>query len=377
MNGLGLKNSFRERVYGPLQQFRGTDGNPGKEIGLMEFIQKRAINTNNEPVGLTNAQGNPVSWEDLWTDLGIDPAKTTLDNLISYQGSGMEYLAPEMVRQFILEGLETDASYKDLIAGEESVDSLVVTAPWIKMADETPQTVAEAEVIPESGITWGEKSVKMAKDAIAIHWTDELILSVKLPLLRYWLRKVGVALQARLFTRAVTTLINGDQADASDACNSIGSASGTAVAYTDFLRAWLRGQLIGMRWETILSNETTAHTVMQLSEFANPQGAGSQFTKLDLRNRIIPSMMPYLVSSAMADGSVMLLDKRFGMLRLNFRGLLVEAERIIMRQISGTAASILGGFLTIDNNARLIIDGDAAFVADTSTDFPSTMAPLV
>lgn len=376
-DGLGLKNSFKERVYGPLQAYRGNDGSAGREISLIDFIQKRAINTDGEPVGLTNTQGTPISWEDLWTDLGMDPAHLTLDNLISYEGTDMKYLAPEMVRQFILEGVETDSSYRDVVAGVENVDSLIVTAPWIKMKNETPQLVAEAEVIPESGIEWGEKAVKCKKDGIAIHWTDELLLSVKLPILRYWLRKVGVQLGARLFTRGVTTLINGDQADTTDACSIIGSTSGTAVAFQDFLRAWLRGQLIGQKWEMLLSNEVTAHTVMQLTEFADPQGAGSQFTKLDLRNRIIPSQMPYLVSSAFDDGDVMLMDKRFAMLYLSFRGLLVESERIIMRQISGTAASVMGCFLTIDLNSRLIIDGDAAWVADTSTDFPACMAPIV
>lgn len=358
---LGLKNSFYKKVFRPLQEYRGSDGNPGHEIGLIDFMQTRALNEEDKPVGLKNTNGQPIDWDDIWSDLGLDPARITLDNLISYQGDDMKYLAPEMVRAFVLEGLEADVSYMDLCSGQENVDSFIITAPWVEIQDETPQTVAEAERIPEAGVTWGEKSVKLTKDAIAFHWTDELMLSVRLPLLRYWLRKVGARLAERLYTRAVTTLLNGDQADTSDACEEIGTADGSTIAFKDFLRAWLRGNLIGQRWESMLMNETTAYDVLQISEFSDPQGAGSVVTRLEQRNRIIPANMPQHISSAMADNNVMIFDPRWTMLFLSMRGLLVESERIIMRQISGTAASIISGFLTVDHNARLILDGDSAY----------------
>ena len=270
--------------------------------------------------------------------------------------------------------MNTNASYLDLCAGTESVDSMTVTTPWIRFLDETPESIGETEYIPEADIEWGHKTVSVAKDAIALHWSDELILSVKLPMLRWFLQKVGVALGVKLYTRAVNTLINGDQADASDTCAVVGVASSGTLAFKDFLKIWIRARSIGVNWDSILNNETEAWKLLQISEFSAPQGAGGVVTVVDTRNKVIPARMPHFISSAMSDSQQLLLDKSMGMVFLSFRGLLVENERIIMRQLSGTAASIISGFSTIDRTARIIVDSSKAF---SGYGFPSWMAPLV
>lgn len=371
---LGLKNSFRERVYEPLKLYRGNDGTGGREISLVDFMQTRALNEEGKPVGLKNTSGQPITWDDIWCELGQDPATLSLNNLLSLSGTDMQYLAPEIVRDFILKGLNTEASYLDLIASTESVDSMNVTVPWIKYLNEEMQPVGETETIPEAQIEWGHKSVTVSKDAIALHWSDELLLSVKLPMLRWFLQKVGVALGVKLYNRGIGVMINGDQADSSDSTAVVGVASQGTLAFKDFLRLWLRARQIGMRWESVINNETTAWSLLQLDEFSKPQGAGSVITTIDSRNRIIPGTMTQLLSSEMTDNQHLIFDKRFGMIFLSFRGLLVESERIIMRQLSGTAASIISGFTTIDRNARIILDSSKAF---SGYGFPSYMAPLV
>lgn len=371
---LGLKNTFRERVYEPLKRYRGNDGTGGREISLIDFMQTRAVNEHGVSVGLKNTSGQPITWDDIWCELGQDPATLSLNNLLSLSGSDMQYLAPEIVRDFILKGLNTEASYLDLVASTESVDSMNVTVPWIRYLNEEPQAIGETEQIPEAEIEWGHKSVTVSKDAIALHWSDELLLSVKLPMLRWFLQKVGVSLGVKLYNRGINVLINGDQADTSDSCAVVGVASSGTLAFKDFLRLWLRARQIGMRWESIINNEATAWALLQLDEFSKPQGAGSVVTTIETRNRIIPTSMPHLISSEMTDNQHLLFDKRFGMIFLSFRGLLVESERIIMRQVSGTAASIISGFTTIDRNARIILDSSIAYSGNS---FPSYMAPLV
>ena len=371
---LGLKNTFRERVFEPLKRYRGNDGTGGREISLIDFMQTRAIDENGKAVGLKNASGTPITWDDIWCEVGQDPATLSLNNLLSLSGSDMQYLAPEIVRDFVLKGLNSEASYLDLVASTESVDSMNVTVPWIRFLDEEMQSIGETEYIPEANIEWGHKSVSVAKDAIALHWSDELLLSVKLPMLRWFMQKVGVSLATKLYTRGVNVLIDGDQADASDTCAVVGVASSGTLAFKDFLRLWLRSRQIGMRWETVINNETSAWNLLQLDEFSKPQGAGGVVTTIETRNRIIPTSMPHLISSAMDDNQHLLLDKRMGMIFLSFRGLLVESERIMMRQVSGTAASIISGFTTIDRTARVILDSGKAY---SGYGFPSWMAPLV
>ena len=67
---LGLKNTFRNRIYGPLQDYRGNDGTGGREISFIEFAQTRAINEDGKAMGLKNNSGDPITWDDIWCELG-------------------------------------------------------------------------------------------------------------------------------------------------------------------------------------------------------------------------------------------------------------------------------------------------------------------
>ena len=373
-NELGLMNSFRDRIYGPLVQFRGTDGTAGQEIGLVDFVQKHAVDEHGEAAGLKNSAGEPLSWEDILSDFGVDPIQSTLDNIITLPGTDAKYLAPEVVREFILRGMGTSVNYMDLVAGVENVDSLTVTAPWFELANNTPPEIGETETPPTTGYTWGEKTVKMKKRMTAIELSDEVVLSVKLPILSYWLQRFGVNLGVQLFKDAVTTLVNGDQADTTDAAATIGIGSAGSLAFSDFVRLWSRGNLIGQNWTTMVTSESMALQVLALAEFKPTAGGlGAAAVTVDSRNRIIPNSLPHIISSDMDDDEILFLDPSKAMLRCQFRGLLVESDRIVSRQISGTYASVMGGFLTISRDARIVMDDSIAF---SGNGFPSYMVPL-
>lgn len=373
-NELGLMNSFRDRIYGPLVQFRGSDGTAGQEIGLVDFVQKHAINENGEAAGLTNSSGEPLSWEDILQDFGVDPLQSTLDNIITLPGTDAKYLAPEVVREFIIRGMDTSVNYMDLVAGVEAVDSLTVTAPWFEMDNNTPPTIGETETQPTTSYTWGEKSIRCKKLATAIELSDEVILSVKLPILSYWLQRFGVNLGVQLFKDAVTTLVNGDQTGGSDAAATIGIGSTGSLAFSDFVRLWSRGNLIGQNWTTMVTSETMAQQILALAEFKPTAGGlGGAAVTVESRNRIIPSTLPHIISSDMDDDEILFVDPTKAMIRCQFRALLVESDRIVSRQISGTYASIMGGFLTISRDARIVMDDSIAF---SGNGFPSYMVPL-
>ncbi len=370
---LGLQNSFRSRVAVPLANYRGNDATGGRDISLVEFMQTRAVNEEGKPVGLKNTAGNPITMEDLFCDIGVDPQAISLDHLIT-MGDDMRYLAPEMVRTFILAGFDTDSSYTDLVAGSENVSSLDVTTPWIKYNNTTPQKIGEAETFPYADIEWDRKSVRLSKRATSIGMSDELMLSVKLPVLQHFLRKVGVSLNAIMYRDAALCLQNGDQVDGSESAAAVGVGTTSSIKFEDFMRLWIRCRQIGTRWDNIITNEATANELYKLDEFSKPQGAGTVVTNITSRNRIIPSNLAHFISAAMDDDQYLLFDKAASILYLSFRGLLVETERIVMRQIQGTAVSLIGGFTSLDRWGRVIMDSDLAF---DSHGFPAWMTPLV
>jgi|GEM_PF-2716846 len=371
---LGLKHTFKEKIYMPMAKYRGNDGQSGRECRIIDFMQKKVVNEKGG-LGLTNAAGTaPISWEDIWCDLGMDPASTTIGNLLSLSGTGLEYLAPELIRDFIYDGLTSSANHLDLCARSENVSSMVVTTPHIKYTNADTQTVREGETIPEGGMEWSHKTVGVGKQAIAIKLTDELVLSCPIPLLAPWLNRVGIQLGAKLYNRAVTVLINGDQADGSDACPVIGVASTTnKLQFEDFVTMWARARAIARNWGTLITSEIKARAILKIDEFKKQQGVGGREVEIQSRNLIIPDRVPHFVSQQMSDSHAMGMDPRGALLYMIFRGLLVESERIIMREINGTKASIISDFATIDLLSRIIMDETLAF---STHGFPASMTPL-
>ena len=372
MGALGLENTLRERVYEPLQRYRDSPEG-GKEITFQDFLQTRAINTDGKAAGILNASGKPASWEDVFCDFGKDPSHMTLDNMLTSSGD-LKYLAAEIIRQYILEGMNTTSTYLDLVAGVESVDQMVITTPWAKMLDEAPEGTGEAETIAEAGMTWGTKSVTMRKKAKAIKISDELLLTCKIPVLGYFLRRFGVALAAGLYVDGVNNLIIGDQTDNSDSAPVIGTDNPGVVEYGDYLNVWIRGSRIFANYNNMLCSEVGAKSTLSLPEFKAQQYTGAAMVNLKPKNRIVPSEMPFFIANQLGDGQRLLFDKPQAQIMLVFRPLLVESERIIMRQINGTACSIIAGYASLFRWAKIIIDSSQTFA---SAGFPDYMAPLV
>jgi hypothetical protein len=374
VGALGLQNTLMTRVLGPLNEYRGTDAKPGKEISIEDFLQKKAINENGEAKGLKNADGTPLTLGGLIYDLtNMKPMEVTLGHLLSLTGD-VKYLAPEIVRDFIVRGMGVSANFSDLIMGTENVNSLDVTTPWIDYGNPSMETVREGETIPDSGYTWGSKSVRLHKTGIAIKLTDELILSVKLPVLQRWLQRVGVEMSAKLYNNAVTILKTGDQADSSDIASVIGTTTGSSLTFADMVTIWTRANLIGANWGSIVTSEVMANYLLNITEFKPTVGGlGGSVVNINSRNRIIPSNLNHFVSAALGDDEMLMFDSAQALLYLIFRPLLVESERIVSRQVGGTYCSIMSGFTTVTREARILVDKGETYA---SHGFPSWMVPL-
>ena len=89
---LGLINSYRKLIAEPLKNYRGGDKNGGHEVDLEIFCQKHAKNLEGG-YGLKNALGEPLTMEDIWKDIGLDPERSTLDNLLTLSDD-IKYFSP-------------------------------------------------------------------------------------------------------------------------------------------------------------------------------------------------------------------------------------------------------------------------------------------
>jgi len=147
------------------------------------------------------------------------------------------------------------------------------------------------------------------------------------------------------------------------------------LLYTDLVAAWIRGSRLGRLYDTIIAGEAMANKIMNLTEFKDKQ-AGTPQQSMVL-NEILPSQSQVFVSAQVPADKIILLDKRFALVKLTSAPLLVEGEKIVSKQIQGSYASITTGFANIFRDARVVIDQSLARVDGGGNDFPSWMTPTL
>mgnify|MGYP003348452263 CR=1 FL=1 len=170
---------------------------------------------------------------------------------------------------------------------------------------------------------------------------------------------------------AVTAIVNGEQSDLSEAATVIGvENTSNGITWLDYVRVAIRFGLIGQVGLQLIANETTGLNFLNLAEVKN-RYQGSPLLGTQIRT---PFQTPQdlFISSKVGSGKVVINDPSSSIVQLTAQPLMVETERIAMKQITGTIMSIYTGFAKIQRKASIVLDGTIAF---SGNGFPSYMTP--
>jgi hypothetical protein len=258
--------------------------------------------------------------------------------------------------------------WSDLIAAEEPISQLQATVPHLNMSDATPKELGEAETIGLGALSYGQKDFKLKKYGRGLKITDEVKNYVSLNVLSVWLQDFGVKLNHGIDSLALNTLINGEQADGSESAAVIGTASGSALAYKDLLKLWIRMARIGRNPQAMVGGEDAAINLLEMDEFKN-RYTGTPHKTLNVKTPL-PQTVPYYIHSAVPATQHLVVDTSAALMKFNAQPLMVESERIVSNQTEATYASLTTGFAIVYRDARVIIDSDIAF---SGNGFPSWM----
>jgi len=310
-------------------------------------------------------EDNTQAPQSLFEALQVDPSRMTVDSLMTMPEfeEGYRWLVPEVIREAIRLGLRKEPAYQSLIAGEETVTQPTVIMPHINMSHAMPKKLGETETIPTGNVSFGQKTVQIHKVGTGLTISDEVQQQVSINLLALYLQDVGTKVNLALDTLAISTLINGDQADGSEAAPVIGvEATNDGFTYYDLLRAWVRLGILGRSPKGMISNENPALEILQLPEFKGFNGV-SKTQNINLKTPV-PQTQDYWVHGAMpSDNKLMMVDTSSALIKLNLNALRVESERIVNRQLQGTYVTLHTGFASLFRDARLLIDKSQAFSA--------------
>lgn len=330
-----------------------SDGLDAVDISLNEFLT-------------ANYQ---LTLEALYADLGINPNSDTIRNLFNMPDSSLRWLIPELYRDAIRLGLRKTAIHTRMITAEQNVSQTSVKMPAINMSDAAPRRVGVGETITLGSVSFDQKDVKIYKLGRGIKVPDEVVQYVALNLVGIFVQDFGVKLGMGLDALAISTAMNGDQADGSDSVATVGIATANTLVYKDLLKIWVRMSRLGKNPTLMIAGEDMSIDILDL--LTTTRVFGTQRSKVDLKTPI-PQTSDMYVHGNITANKVLIMDTSDAMIKLNAQPLKVESERIISNQTQETYVSLTTGFANIFRDSRLVMDKSLAYSGNS---FPSWMDP--
>lgn len=290
----------------------------------------------------------------------------------SEAAGGQRFIAPEVFMDTVNRGVVQSMFYADLIVREERVPQPQTIIPKLDLSDAKLADSNEAATIEEGSISYATKTVTVKKKAKAIKITDEAVMFSTLSMLQLFMEDVGRILGHTLNGMAVDAIVNGDQDDLSENAPVVGvEDTANGITWFDLARVAIQFGLIGRTGIQVIGNATTALNYLNLPEVKNKQFPGAPLLATMMKS---PLTMPeeLYVSTKVGANKVVIQDPSTSIVQLTAKPLSVETERIVMKQINGTAVSIYTGFAKLQRNASVVLDGSIAY---SGNGFPSYMQP--
>lgn len=267
-----------------------------------------------------------------------------------YATSDSSALFPEYVSRAIKTGIDETNLLPNIIASTTRIHGMdyrsVVSNP--SDADKELREVTEGATIPTTSITTKENLVTLTKRGRMLIASYEALKYQRLDLFTVMLRQIGAYIAKQQFADAMNTVLNGD--GNGNAAAVIRTAESGALAYGDLLTLW--DALDPYEMNTIIASPDMMLKMLAINEFKNPQtGINFQGTG-KLSN---PLGANFIKSNALAEGTLIGMDKRFALEMVIASDVAVEYDKLIDQQLERAAISCTAGFSKIFDEAAVVL----------------------
>lgn len=264
-----------------------------------------------------------------------------------FQCSESATLFPEYVARAVTQGMQRANQLPDLVATVSYIDSMDYRTISVSTPDASatanssvtvPDPVAEGQPLPQTTISNQKSLVSLKKHGRLLAASFEALRFHKLDLFTVTLRQIGADIARDLLADAVDVLLNGDGND-----NAVTPAVLSAKpSYGDFVNLW--AGLSPFQLTTILASTNTMKDLLAITEFKDPlagmnfQGSGKLITPLGANLVHTP---------ALADHTILAFDKNCALEMVQSGNVILDADKLIDRQLERAAISTIAGFARI------------------------------
>ena len=242
-----------------------------------------------------------------------------------FQNGQSAVLFPEYLMRAIRQGMEENDPLSSIVAARtliSATDYRGLTTNDDLEADVTN----EAAALSTTTISLKDKTTALKKRGRMLRASYEAIKFQRLDLFTLALRRIGAEIARCQMKDAVDVLVNGDGSTGS-APQKLTTAA-TTLAYSDLLTLW--SKFTAYQMNTLLVNaKTTGLHFQNTGKLGTPLGA------------------EMILCDAVADGTIIALDRRYALEMVVGDAVTVDADRLIDCQLERAAVSSTAGFSMI------------------------------
>jgi len=330
-----------------LQEHKDTKTELSPYLGLTigEVIQeKKRLRAAGQPAPLT-------AFEECWKELGIQTHGAYTDVLGKvYEYSDSDVLFPEYWSNQIYVGLLKTSYVPEFVMGETVIDADNYHKIYLNTLEQNRELkrVGEYEEFPEVQILIAEESVKIQMFGAYVTLSYKAQKQQRLGLFNKALEQIGLQIDVDRMDDLVRTLRLGDGNTNTPGTTVTTAATGTIATFDVIALATGAPTPYKVNkcvWRKALLQEY----LTTLADFDNPI-ATFGFMSVDL-----PRNFEWDRSSMVTDNAIAV-DSRYAVEHITNGAVLVESEKIIRKQFTGTAVSHGDCFTIFDNNAVVLFD---------------------
>lgn len=265
-------------------------------------------------------------------------------------------LFPEFVSRAVRQGMEEDNVLPSITATVTNFNGMdyrsIYSVPTDK--DKSLHRVEEGAELPQTTIRTQSSLVKLHKRGRMLVASYEAIRFQRLDLFSVTLRQIGSHIAKMHLEDAIDVIVNGDGNGNPAEKNAVGTSpiGGTSgqLSYEALLDFW--GRFDPYTMNTILVPNSVMVQMLKVPEFQDPasglnfQGTGT-FTS--------PLGATLLRTNAVAEGTIIGLDRRYALEMVTSGDVSVEYDKLIDRQVERAAITSTSGFAKLYTGASKIL----------------------
>ncbi len=263
-------------------------------------------------------------------------------------------LFPEYISRTVRTGMEEHDILPDITATTTVIDAMDYRTIYTEADEQGMAVVTEGAAIPATHVRTSDHLISLYKRGRMLVASYEAIRFQKLDLFGVMLRQVGSYIQKMQLSDAISVLLDGDGNGNTAEGYTIGTSplSGTrgTLGYDQLVEFW--GLFDPYTMNSMIMGTGTMTQLLKVDELQNPltglnfQGTGTMTTPLGASLHR---------TSALEDGLIIGLDKRYALELVRAGDVMVEYDKLIDRQLERAAITSICGFSKICRDAVKVL----------------------